>query len=512
MLLLSCFMLSNCGAVTSMPKSEHGISPYDYGLREAKTGEERYYALLRTHKTAVNSGNNVEYSGITSLDITVPNNAESIPLTSVNDFKGLVLNVTNLSNDFFLFSYYNKADDVYVSTYCIDNGDYSSIKKLSKGRKLLVIIDKNPWVNNRKGYGYGHVRKDIVLLKNGKAQNKPIMPYNNKYSKAVCKVYDMNYPGLTISNLTFNRSSKCKSMTFLFDLKGVDNVEVRNVVINTPPNDMVNDQAIRITDCSNVTMENVAINGTYSRTNHSGYGICMDNVWKYRANKLFGKGNWGIFGNNNINDSFIEKSEINRFDIHCYGRDVAFKDVKFVDLYNQFSSVYGTISFDGCVFDKFTPILYESSYNTYNEHRVSFENCSFIMDKYHHYFIRMGNISETHNARNELSDVLWPEINMHNVKVILPKEVKDVFLFSSSNEKKKPITIDSIKSIDINSITFLCVDEQINPTFYLSNLDVSTKKRVPITITDVTMMKGGHETKASSVSLTKRVVVNIKSR
>lgn len=62
MLLLSCFMLSNCGAVTSMPKSEHGISPYDYGLREAKTGEERYYALLRTHKTAVNSGNNVEYS------------------------------------------------------------------------------------------------------------------------------------------------------------------------------------------------------------------------------------------------------------------------------------------------------------------------------------------------------------------------------------------------------------------------------------------------------------------
>lgn len=67
MLLLSCLMLSNCGAVTSMPKSEQGISPYDYGLREAKTGEERCYALLRTHKTSVTSGNNVEYSRITSL-------------------------------------------------------------------------------------------------------------------------------------------------------------------------------------------------------------------------------------------------------------------------------------------------------------------------------------------------------------------------------------------------------------------------------------------------------------
>ena len=72
-----------------------------------------------------------------------------------------------------------------------------------------------------------------------------------------------------------------------------------------------------------------------------------------------------MFGNNNINTALIENSEINRFDIHCYGRDISFKDVVFVNLYNQFSSTFGTIRFDRCTFRHFTPVLYEASYNSY---------------------------------------------------------------------------------------------------------------------------------------------------
>ena len=150
----------------------------------------------------------------------------------------------------------------------------------------------------------------------------------------------------------------------------------------------------------------------------SGYGISLGNVWNFKATRLIGKGNWGIFGNNNVNTAKIEDSEINRFDIHCYGKDVSFKNVKFRDLYNQFSSVFGCVSFETCEFRDFTPILIETSYNTYTEFDVNFNNCVFYTTQQKNYLVNTGSLSGEVNTRSELSEKQLPRVNVKNMKVI----------------------------------------------------------------------------------------------
>ena len=48
-----------------------GISPYEYGLKEAKTGSERASILYKTHMAAIEAGVPVDYSGIRSIDIEI---------------------------------------------------------------------------------------------------------------------------------------------------------------------------------------------------------------------------------------------------------------------------------------------------------------------------------------------------------------------------------------------------------------------------------------------------------
>ena len=57
------------------------ISPYDYGLSEAKNGVDRYDVLLRTHSAAIEKNCGVSYAGIDTLTIEIPSGAPSILLS-----------------------------------------------------------------------------------------------------------------------------------------------------------------------------------------------------------------------------------------------------------------------------------------------------------------------------------------------------------------------------------------------------------------------------------------------
>jgi hypothetical protein len=92
-----------------------------------------------------------------------------------------------------------------------------------------------------------------------------------------------------------------------------------------------------------------------------------------------------------INTALIEDSKINRFDIHCYGRDIAFKNVEFFDLYNQYSSVFGTISHDHCTFTNFVPVLNGGSYNAFVGHDIVFNDCVFNATEKKNCFIKLSN-------------------------------------------------------------------------------------------------------------------------
>ncbi len=459
------------------------ISPNVYGLQQAKTGEKRYEILLRTHKEAVQKGLMIDYSGIDTINLTIPEGAESIPLGSINDFNGVVFNVTNQNHDVYLFSYVNKAEPIDVPAHLIDKGLFLEIPRLNSGKKLLVIEDQNPWVENRKGYSYGHIRRDILLLKQGKAQNQTIMPYDNPQSLPKCKVYDLGIPYIKIEKLILNRTDNSSYKTFLCNIGGTNNVQINNVTINTPQSDMVEDMAIKIVDCTNVSLNDVTINGTYSRSDYSGYGICMNNIWNFKVNKLEAEGTWGVFGDNNINTVSITNSEFNRFDIHCYGRDVSFKQVVFNRLYNQFSSVFGSIKFEDCTFNSFIPVLYEPSYDVQNDHDVVFRNCIFNNNtNKRNYLVSLNSITKEKNKRPELVEKCWPSISIENMKINVDSSTEVFYVYKSSSSSLATEYLDKVSSVRIKGMSFLYNQESSPINLYISNIDAKPKSLVVINI------------------------------
>ena len=490
--LLLVLILLFMGCITSAKTSSYqvNISPISFGLLQARNGEERYDILLKTHRTAIEKGVGVDYSGISTIDITIPKNAQSIPLGSINDFNNVVFNVENKNQDGFLFKLINDAHYIDISGSLIDKGVFSSIPQLKFGTKLLIIEDKKPWVERRRGYAYGHTRRDILLLKGGKALNSVIMPYDNRNSVPTCKFYSPKYKSVLFQNITLNRKQSSTAKTYLCDITGFNNVQLNNVTINTPLSDMVEDMAIHISECTNVDFNGVVINGTYSKLNHSGYGISMNNIWNYTATNINGIGNWGIFGCNNINKAYIENSIINRFDIHCYGRDVKYKNVIFNKLSNQYSSVFGTIIYEQCTFNDFIPVLYESSYNAYSNHSVIISNCTINLTKDHNYIIRAGLLSNQRNQRHELSVKYWPHLKINNLTVNVPSGVSEMFVYyvvqdvSDSNN-----LIDAINSIEIKGLDCKYKSNyQVPINLKISNISVNSPNDVRVVMERVNLL------------------------
>lgn len=431
------------------------LSPYQYGLREARTGIERYWALYKAHYAAINLGLEVSYIDIDSLEIEIPLEAKSIPIGEQTNFGGLVLNVINNSKDIFLFSLSQEAVEISVSKRNIDEGNFKSISPLNEGRNLLIITDKNPWVKNRKGHSYGHIRKDLLLIKDGLSENKPISPYNNDATSVSASYCTVTKSQKLFSELKVIRSQNSTKKTFLLNIKNQYNVLVKNVEIKTPArlDSMVDDRLFRITNSALITFKNVRIDGTYSRKDRSGYGISMDNVYDSNFEKLFGQGNWGIFGNNNINNAEIISSDINRFDIHCYGRDVRFERCLLRDKGLPLSSFFGKVVFDNCNFIDCIPIIFRDDYNAYTKFDLIIKSCKFYSSKRTRCFIIKANGfgKNDENKRSELSESCLPNVNVKGLKIYSKGDLFGKFYLFYFGLKK--INVDS--ELQIDEIEFL---------------------------------------------------------
>ena len=176
---------------------------------------------------------------------------------------------------------------------------------------------------------------------------------------------------------------------------------------------MNSDAIIRISNSCNVTLMNIYARGSYSQKNHYGYVFRGDNVYGLKVKNVDAKADWGVFGDNNLNNVVIEDCKINRFDIHCYGRDVTCKRCRFEGLYNQFSSTYGQIFFEDCVFNNFTPYLNAESYNAFVPVDLTFERCTFNITPGKNAIIKMSGLTEEVNSRPELEVKCMP-----NVKIV----------------------------------------------------------------------------------------------
>ena len=483
--IIATFGISGCSAVNKVGLKKD-LSPNDFGLDKAKTGLERYEALLRAHQTAVLAGVNVDYAGIDTIRLEIPAKPSRIPLTQINDFKGCVFVVKNTSKACYLFDRRNEGETISIDKRLIDRGDFRLVDALRQGRYLLIVEDENLWVLNRKGHNYGHPRKDILLVENGLARNSVVMPYDNAYSKPKCTYVKLGKEPLVIKNLSIVRDPGCTFLTHVANIAGADDVRFENVSIKTPESPLTNDRGISIYNCTNVTMDNVRIEGTYSHTDHSGYGVLLNNVWNYKSTNMYGKANWGIYGNNNVNVARIEDSQINRFDIHCYGRDITFNNVIFFDLYNQYSSVYGTIRYDKCSFTDFVPVLNGGSYNAYVEHEVVFNDCLFNVTPKKNFLIRIGNVKDAINPRYELTEKYLPNVRIKNMVVNMTGGTGDFFVFYGK-KKVEGATHVGLSNITIDGLTINSSGGKPVKQMMLSNIEIGTRTPVDCQIKNVTV-------------------------
>jgi hypothetical protein len=477
------------------------ISPFDFGLAEAETDSARYEVLYATHAKAVEMGAEVSYQGIGTLIIEVTETSRPIPLTRHNDFAGLHLIVKNRYKTRYLFSMTDTLwQSIELPAVAVDSGNFTTNPLLSEGTWMLLIEDEQPWVSNRSGHSYGAIRKDILLARDGQAQNRPVAPYSTDSTRMNVRAHRTDEGLKTITDLTITRDTTSTSKTFCFSIIGINNLKISKLSINTPDTkNLYADAAINIENCTNITLEDVTIEGTYSRTNNYGYGIQMNNVWNSRFIRLTAHANWGIFGTNNLNNTTLRDCDINRFDIHCYGRDVFLYNCKFSKLYNQFSSVFGSVRFEECQFTEFIPVLFEPSYNAYTPFDLTFKNCVFNAFSSRNYLISAGQLDNIINSRPELAQKCWPNINIQNLIVNVPNTVSKIILF---NTKKaiQGIPVHHIANIKIDGLHFHYSDSAHLADFVISSTPVKTVKSIKYDIRKAYLIPSDYKMNVQSVT------------
>lgn len=469
------------------------VNPLQYGLKEAKNGNERYSVLLKCHQDAVKKNASVSYSGVGSIEIEIPQKFTSIPLTANTDFAGCTIKILNKQKKVCLFSMTQKTQTIEVPARCIDKADFRSVNELKSGTYLLTITDKNLWVDNRIGYNYGHTRKDVMLVRNGVGSNKPVMPYDNPQTNAECSFCKVDMTQKVIRNLTVIRDSNSTAITNIIMIDAQNNVLLENISVTTPEgSSLVDDRMIRIENCTNVAFENIKVDGTYSATDHSGYAFIMNNIWNHTAHRVTAIGNWGVYGTNNTNKALIENCDLNRFDIHCYGRDITSRNVVYRNLYNQFSATYGEIRYEECTFIDFIPYLNASSYNAFTPVDVVFEKCTFnllLQSNQKTSIAKITGLDTEPNKRPELAKKNLPNFRFSNCTINIDKNLKKWYFFNFGSVKNvKPLG--NISDINMKNVTI-----NGDADFDISNMAFETEKPLSINFNKVYKANGSKKEK-----------------
>lgn len=483
------------------------INPLDYGLLDARTGEDRFWALYKTHELACMQHWKVSYKGITRIDIDIPSNAKSIPLSDNSDFCNTQFIVTNTKKkNFYLFVLSQNAKPVTVTKKMIDASDFRSVKELRYGKKLLIIEDKNPWVVNRTGRNYGVTRRDVMLLRRGCAINKTISPYDNDFSFPLCTFVDVSNKKKVFKGISFLRTADSSEKTYLLKINNQNNVILEGLRIITPePISMSGDVAIMVENCTRVYFSNIVIDGTYSFTNEFGYGIALNNVWDSYFDNIESKTAWGVFGNNNVNTVHMKNSNVNRFDAHCYARDFTFTDCEFSLVGLNQSSFMGDLVFDHCLFNNAMVCDSRYDYNAYTPFTITISNCTIFPDKRHASLVRLGEVPLISNSRSELQQKYSPSIVVKETKVVLDEQTSSFYLYQLGfNSGDHPI--DHWGRITVENLKIVGKDKKM----MIVNRAVESNDEAIIETKGVEF--DSIDSGAGQVEVARRIIVNLKSR
>ncbi len=407
------------------------VSPFDFGLREATGGMGRYFALYNAHVAALQQGVEVDYSGVDTLELELPPSWKSIPLGPKTDFRGLVLYVTNHAHHGALFNLSQAAQPLKLDKEAVDLGRFEHVPALAQGRHLLILNDQNPWTE-RRGYGYKQYRADIMVVEDGRSLNAPVAPWNTDSTRLKASYCDIDTAQKVFRNITMHRTPGCSFRTTLVSVSGLYNVLIENAHVTTPRSKMIADGIFSISNSARVTLRDVTVDGTYSgygSTRNYGYAFSLNNLWDTRFERVTAHGNWGVFGSNNLSNTHLVDCDLDRFDIHCYGRDAWLKGCTLRQRQTQFSSMYGTVKFDSCRFVDCIPVRIRSSYNAYTPFDIVMNDCTFELTPRYHALVNVMLLDTADNPRPELKEKCWPNLTVNRMTVVVPWTVGSLNLF-----------------------------------------------------------------------------------
>ena len=446
---------------------------------QGKCGTELFETLRKWHSMAYTTGAELIYPENMVLEVEIPAGVrDAIPLSPYTDFNGCRMIVTNRAVRYFaLFSLSDRKKEKPVEIGCdmINSGDYSSMPQLNSGLKLLWIKDRNPWTRRAPEEGdYDIFREDVVLIRDGKALNRTIVGYDRKTSDPQCRYVETDDGQKVICNLTFERSDDSTEHTRLIHIYLQNNVLVRNVKVLTPyvaqdtdDRRYREDYCIRVMNSANVSFEDVEVRGTYSSAKTWGYAVNLENVYNCRFLRFDAEAHWGVFGNNNVNTATLTDCHVNRFDLHCYGRDFTCRGCVFnnqiddlepgqdycqTNVLNAFASMFGTLRFEDCRFVKSRPVYLRAYYKAYTGFDVVFGDCVFDLHPSFPYFVTAGLLDEADGPRRELRGKCWPNITMRDCQVNVPDGVRELYLFYALRNSRTISEIGHLSTIEMDGV------------------------------------------------------------
>lgn len=450
---------------------------------DGKNRLEAFAFLKKCHTEAYNRQEALVYPHNITIEIEVPQNASSLPLPYDTDFNGCRLVVHNkVKHDFYLFKLTERkpAQPLTIDCRMINSGDFRNVESVESGLKLLIVKDENPWTKRAEEEGgYDIYRRDVILVSNGVALNKPVLAYDGETSQPKGALYDTDEVEKSVRHVTFMRSEDSTCRTFLLFVRGQHNVLIKDIEVSTPyvPGNSEDslyekDNCFRVMDSAVIRFENVKVQGTYSRTKAWGYAVALDNVYDVSFLRFYAEGNWGVMGNDNANTLTFTDCRVNRIDLHCYGRDFCCDGCVFTCnalsesgkskygdrvSFSPLGSMYGVMRFHNCHFLNAGFISLRANYRAYTAFDVEFSKCTFDIPSIFPGFIIVNKPLEFTGVRREIAERCWPNISLENCEVNVPENIQKMDLFRvSTSGTQQPISVGYMSKVNLSRVSVHC--------------------------------------------------------
>ena len=381
----------------------------------------------------------------------------------------------------------DRRTDFHLTKTDVDEGNFMKCPELCTGRKMLVLKDEKEWTYRTDGNDTGpFYRNDVIALNNGVPENSPIAPWDTPSTALSYYYYEANDVPVIIENLTFKRHRDPGSYGImkLIRADGKNDVTFRNIKVGFIESSgnitKTEDACFEVYNSAHVKFININVNGTYSSATAYGYAFYLDNDYDISFHDVTATGLWGVIGTRNLNRTYLKNCVMNRFDIHCYGRDVRCVDCTFVNeesnvrISNDYSSFFGTLHYENCTFRKSLPVFLASNYHAYSGFDLIMDSCTldgsnipydpdFIVDGI---IIKAGFVETPDKKRPEFQKINWPNVHIINLTLSNFPSVPKLSLFKLLAAPANP-SVNTIEYIQTVSVNFSTAPSSYR--FYFSN-------------------------------------------